>query len=133
MDTFRTFLHNCYLLSVTVAAHLEFAFQNAWDEELNQNLQQVLSCLQFPTTDEVYTALLQQRVIARNEYAAIADERNRVVRAQLLLDVLRTRNSENVGRFIAVLAGNVAHHVLATELTIMNQRARNTAGLPRQV
>lgn len=118
---------------MTVAAHLEFAFRNAWGEELNRNRQQVLSCLQFPTTDEVYTALLQQRLIADNEYAAIESERNRVVRAQLLLDVLRTRNSDDVGNFIAILAGNVAHYVLATELTIMNQRARDTAGLTRQV
>lgn len=111
----------------------DFAFQRAWNNELNQNLQDVLNGLRFPPTDVAYTLLRQNNIISNNEYADIVDERNGGARAQLLYNVLSSRDSVAVGNFIAILARNVGHQVLASELTIMYERARNAAGLPHQV
>lgn len=102
-----------------------FAFRKAWVLKLNSQREDILGCLGFALTDEVYPALRQHNVISPNEYDTLGSEKNPVLRAQQLFVFLERSGPEDVQLIIKILKKYRGHLTLANELEAMYNKVRN--------
>lgn len=103
----------------------DLAFNEVWCKLLNSKHENILSCLDFDITDEVYPALRQHNVISANSYKILRAERNPVLRAQTLFNILERCTSEEAEKIIKIFKEHIGHQILTNELQDMYNKASN--------